>query len=144
MSHHEPSPDDRGITNVTPSTGPPRIESISAATLFTSDMARAVAFYDALGFQLRYGGPQATFTSYTVGDGYLNLSAERDQPSPAWGRLILYVSDVDAMHRRALDAGLSPQFPPRDGPWGERYFHITAPDGHEISFARPLEPSPSA
>lgn len=105
-------------------------------------MARAVAFYDALGFRLRYGGPQDTFTSYTVGDGYLNLSAESDPRAPAWGRLILYVSDVDAMHRRALDAGLSPQFLPRDGPWGERYFHITDPDGHEISFARPLGPSP--
>ncbi|MEE9270499.1 MAG: VOC family protein, partial [Candidatus Krumholzibacteria bacterium] len=22
--------------------------------------------------------------------------------------------------------------------WGERYFHITDPDGHELSFARPL------
>ena len=105
-------------------------------------MARAVAFYDALGFPIRYGGPQASFTSYIVGDGYLNLSAEGDPPHSAWGRLILYVSDVDAMHRRAIDAGLSPQFAPRDGPWGERYFHITDPDGHEISFARLLDPPP--
>jgi uncharacterized glyoxalase superfamily protein PhnB len=27
---------------------------------------------------------------------------------------------------------------PSDAPWGERYFHVTDPDGHELSFARPL------
>jgi catechol-2,3-dioxygenase len=24
--------------------------------------------------------------------------------------------------------------------WGERYFHMSDPDGHELSFAYPLEP----
>jgi uncharacterized glyoxalase superfamily protein PhnB len=28
--------------------------------------------------------------------------------------------------------------PPRDGSWGERYFHIKDPDGHELSFAELL------
>jgi len=27
---------------------------------------------------------------------------------------------------------------PKDAPWGERFFHVTDPDGHEISFAEPL------
>ena len=27
---------------------------------------------------------------------------------------------------------------PRDAEWSERYFHLTDPDGHELSFARPL------
>ena len=27
---------------------------------------------------------------------------------------------------------------PRDGSWRERYFHMYDPDGHELSFARPL------
>jgi uncharacterized glyoxalase superfamily protein PhnB len=27
---------------------------------------------------------------------------------------------------------------PSDAPWGERYFHIRDPDGHELSFARRL------
>ena len=35
-------------------------------------------------------------------------------------------------------AGLRPEVEPRDAPWGERYFHLTDPDGHELSFARPL------
>jgi len=27
---------------------------------------------------------------------------------------------------------------PRDASWGERYFHMPDPDGHELSFARPI------
>ena len=35
------------------------IEALSAVTLATHDMARAVAFYAALGFELKAGGPEA-------------------------------------------------------------------------------------
>jgi uncharacterized GH25 family protein len=28
--------------------------------------------------------------------------------------------------------------PPRDAAWGERFFHITEPDGHELGFAELL------
>lgn len=115
------------------------IESISAITLATHDMARAVAFYTALGFALKYGGPDAGFTSFHAGAGYLNLTAAPAVQTWAWwGRAIFHVDDVDAVHARALAAGLSPAFAPRDASWGERYFHITDPDGHELSFARPL------
>jgi uncharacterized glyoxalase superfamily protein PhnB len=27
---------------------------------------------------------------------------------------------------------------PRNAEWGERYFHLTDTDGHELSFAQPL------
>ena len=37
-------------------------------------------------------------------------------------------------------AGLAPMTEPADAPWGERYFHVRDPDGHELSFARPLDP----
>ena len=115
------------------------IGSISALTLATHDMARAVAFYEALGFVRAYGGPDAEFTSFRVGAGHLNLiAAAEDRRWSWWGRAIFYVDDVDALHARALAAGLAPQFAPRDAPWGERYFHLTDADGHELSFARPL------
>ena len=102
-------------------------------------MARAVAFYSALGFEMRYGGPDASFTSYNVGTGYLNL-ALRDgfTGAPGWGRVIFYVSDVDALFDMARANGLEPSTTPRDAEWGERYFHISDPDGHELSFARPI------
>ena len=116
------------------------IESISAVTLATRDMPRAVRFYRALGFRLRYGGEQADFTSFTVGGGYLNLTTERrEAPISWWGRVIFHVADVDTLYARALALGLTPQAPPRDAAWGERYFHLVDPDGHELSFAHPLD-----
>lgn len=115
------------------------LDSISAVTLMVSDMARSLAFYRTLGFAVRYGGPRAGFTSLEVGDQYLNLmSDERRTGHEGWGRVILYVDDVDAMYRIAIRAGHRPEAEPRDAEWGERYFHLDDPDGHQLSFARPL------
>jgi catechol 2,3-dioxygenase-like lactoylglutathione lyase family enzyme len=114
------------------------IQSLSAVTLATHDMARAVRFYRALGFVLRYGA--AEFTSFHAGPSYLNIvlmPAGRNWSW--WGRVIFYVEDVDSLYRQALEQALEPDFAPRDAPWGERYFHISDPDGHELSFAKPLD-----
>ena len=118
----------------------PSLRAISAITLATHDMARAVRFYRSLGFAIHYGGEDAEFTSFSVGSGYVNLIlVAADCTWAWWGRVIFHVADVDAVYVRALDAGLRPSAPPRDATWGERYFHLTDPDGHELSFARPLE-----
>jgi len=118
----------------------PRITGLSAVTLATRDMAAAVAFYTALGFPIVHGGPDAPFTSLGAGTQFLNLDGTADTSAPprGWGRAIFYVSDVDAMFERVRARGYRPEFAPRDAPWGERYFHVRDPDGHEISFARPL------
>ena len=118
-----------------PPEGP--IERISAITLATADMARSFEFYSSLGFVLRYGGPDAGFTSFSFAEGYLNLIAQGEPPG-WWGRVILYAYDVDALYERALALGYGPHASPRDAPWGERFFHLTDPDGHELSFASPL------
>jgi catechol 2,3-dioxygenase-like lactoylglutathione lyase family enzyme len=119
------------------------VESLSAVTLLTVDMAGAVAFYQALGFRLLYGGPETPFTCFRVGAGYLNLQLDTvgSGRRAVWGRVVLYVDDVDAMYRRAVAAGFDPETSPADAPWGERYFHVHDPDGHELSFARPLSPT---
>jgi catechol 2,3-dioxygenase-like lactoylglutathione lyase family enzyme len=115
------------------------IEHLSAVTLAVLDMGRSVRFYTALGFPIGYGGEDADFTSMPVGSGYLNLALRESLTGAGtWGRAIFYVSDVDAVYERALAAGLQPSTHPRDAEWGERYFHIFDPDGHEISFAKPL------
>ena len=117
------------------------VERISAVTLLTANMAEAVAFYEALGFHRLYGGREASFTSFRVGEGYLNLQVDPAGPTdrPAWGRAVLWVDDVDAMYLRALAAGFQPETEPADASWGERYFHLRDRDGHELSFARPLD-----
>lgn len=115
------------------------ITGISAVTLATHDMARAVRFYRTLGFEMLYGGDDASFTSFRAGPGYLNLIAQPGERQWSWwGRAIFYDSDVDGLHARLVAAGYRPSTAPRDAAWGERFFHITDPDGHELSFAWPL------
>lgn len=118
------------------------IERISALTLGTHDMPRAVRFYRALGFEVLHSGEWSSFTSFRAGPSYLNLI---DQPTERrwswWGRVIFYVTDVDALYERALAVGYQPATVPRDAEWGERFFHLADPDGHELSFARPLHPA---
>jgi len=45
------------------------LECISAITLATHDMGRSVAFYQSLGFTLKYGGASSSFTSFQAGTG---------------------------------------------------------------------------
>lgn len=118
----------------------PHIDSLSAVTLAVTDMDASVAFYRSLGFtSIAYGGAGHPFTTFEVGGGFLNLQLVERVEHGIWGRAIFHVADVDAVHEAALRAGLTPEFPPRDADWGERYFHVRDPDGHEISFARPLD-----
>jgi catechol 2,3-dioxygenase-like lactoylglutathione lyase family enzyme len=115
------------------------ITGISAVTLATHDMRRAVRFYRLLELPIVYGGEDAAFTSLRAGGNFLNLIA---QPAGRrwswWGRLILYHSDVDGLYARLVAAGLRPEAAPRDAEWGERFFHISDPDGHQLSLAWPL------
>jgi catechol 2,3-dioxygenase-like lactoylglutathione lyase family enzyme len=115
------------------------IKALSAITLATHDMARAVRFYRALGFEIAHGGEEAGFTSLRAGSGFLNLIAESEARQWSWwGRVIFHHADVDGLYARACAASLHPHAPPRDAAWGERFFHLTDPDGHELSFAWPL------
>jgi uncharacterized glyoxalase superfamily protein PhnB len=117
------------------------ILGMSALTLATHDMAHAVKFYAALGFNIKYGGPDAAFTSFSFGGQFLNLTAQpAERQWSWWGRMIFTVADVDAFYANAISHGYSPEAPPRNAEWGERYFHITDPDGHELSFSVFLSP----
>ena len=89
------------------------IERLSAVTLATADMARAVRFYTALGFELRHGDEASDFATFVIDDCYLNLALRPGYaPGPPWGRIIFYVSDVDAVYERALVQGLRPSTTP--------------------------------
>jgi catechol 2,3-dioxygenase-like lactoylglutathione lyase family enzyme len=116
------------------------VTQLSAVTLATHDMGRAVRFYTALGFAVAHGGETADFTSLRAGTGFLNLVAQPPERRWSWwGRVIVHVPDVDDAYRRCLALGAATEAPPRDAEWGERYFHVRDPDGHEVSLARPLD-----
>ncbi len=119
----------------------PKVLSISAVTLATQDMKRAVQFYRLLGFELHYGGEYASFTSFSTGSGYLNLCINSSDRKPSgWGRIIFYVEDVDGFHAHVTAQDHCSDSAPKDAQWGERYFHLKDPDGHELSFVTPLDP----
>jgi len=117
----------------------PRVEKVSAVTFQVTNMQLAVQFYrDVLGMEVIYGGEESDFSSLRAREtqsAILNL--QRGHPEKRWGRLILEVSDVDAFWSHLKERGFDPARP-QDGAWGERYFHMPDPDGHELSFARPL------
>jgi uncharacterized glyoxalase superfamily protein PhnB len=109
-------------------------------TLATHDIEAAVRFSRAAGFELLYGDESAGFTLFRAGDGFLNLIAQPAEKNWSWwGHAIFYVNDVAALYGRLVAAGIQPQAPPRDAEWGERFFHVTDPDGHEFSIAWPVK-----
>jgi catechol 2,3-dioxygenase-like lactoylglutathione lyase family enzyme len=110
------------------------IDQISAVTLPVTSMRRSVGFYQRIGFDISYGGRDAAFTTMRVGDSVINLRRVPLRVSRGWGRVILRVRGVDALHRDLVEKGFAPDAP-RDAEWGERYFEISDPDGFVISFA---------
>ena len=115
------------------------VEKIAAVTLRVADMRRSVRFYrDILGMELLYGGEVACFSSLRAKDAECPiLNLEQGHSVAGWGRMIFYVADVDAFWEYLRGKGFNPESP-RDASWGERYFHMSDPDGHELSFARPI------
>lgn len=107
-------------------------------------MRAAVQFYaGVLGMELLYGGPNTAFCSLRVsGAEFPILNLLEDRPVRDWGRMIFHVADVDSTWSYFKQKGFEPDRP-QDAPWGERYFHMRDPDGHELSFARPLVGSTS-
>jgi len=114
------------------------VEKISAVTLRVANMQASVRFYkDVLGLELIYSAEDSYFTSLRTKDGDTILNLEHGSAGIQWGRLIFHVSDVDRLWAYLTEKGFHPDSP-RDASWGERYFHMSDPDGHELSFARPL------
>jgi catechol 2,3-dioxygenase-like lactoylglutathione lyase family enzyme len=118
----------------------PTIEKISAVTFRVANMAKSVRFYrEVLGMELLDGGEDAGFSSLRAKDAQSAiLNLEQGDRVTHWGRLIFYVTDVNAFWTHLKERGFNPEIP-RDASWGERYFHMPDPDGHELSFARPLQ-----
>ena len=119
------------------------VESLSAITLAAHDPAASAAFYETLGFRKAWDGEGGSFVVINSGKAWMNLFvAGSDRSWGRWGRFILYVDDVDAMYERLREAGYAPSMAPEDAAWGERYFHIDDPAGHEVSIAKRLNAVP--
>lgn len=115
-----------------------RVTKVAGITLRVTSMSRALRFYrDILGLKLLYGDEKASFCSFDVDGTYVNLEVS-GKVETGWGRIIFYCDDVDKAHSYVSSRGYQCT-QPRDAPWGERFFHIEDPDGHEVSVAKLLE-----
>src|SRR6266567_8193859 len=114
------------------------IERISAVTLRVANMMKSVRFYrDVLGMELLYGGEETGFSSLRTKNAQSAiLNLEQGDTVTRWERLVFHVTNVDALWTQLKEKGFTPEIP-QDASWGERYFHMPDPDGHQLSFARP-------
>lgn len=123
------------------------------STLIVDNAAQAIDFYKrAFGAQeiSRYPGPDGRImhAEIKIGDSIVMLSDEMPQmgvrgPKAFQGappaRLWLYLDNVDATWKRALDAGAKEQMPLDDQFWGDRMGQITDPFGHVWSLAQHIK-----
>lgn len=67
-------------------------------------------------------GRRAAHVELAIGDGMLVVEAGEMPPevNPTEASVYVYVEDVDAAYRRALDAGAEAITAPEDKPYGER------------------------
>ncbi len=114
--------------------------------LIIRDAAKAIEFYKkALGAQEIFRMPmpngKLAHAEIKIGDSMIMMADE----NPEWGAsspqalngtpvgIFLYVPDVDATYKQAVDAGATPTMPPADMFWGDRYGKLKDPFGHEWS-----------
>jgi PhnB protein len=64
-----------------------------------------------------------------IGDAMIEMGEAHGPYQPMPSAIYLYVPDVDATHRRAVEAGATVVRPPADQPYGERMSWVTDPFG---------------
>lgn len=120
--------------------------------LTLNDCARAIDFYKrAFGAQeimrMEAPGGKIGHAELRIGDSPIMLSDEMPgggNRSPqslggTTGGVFLYVRDVDALYKQAVDAGAKADMPPADMFWGDRFGKLTDPFGHSWSMATHIE-----
>lgn len=100
-----------------------------------TDPERSRRFYrDTLGLAVyrEFGPPENPGMVFFLGSGFLEVSGQAaGTPGTATG-IWLQVRDVDAEHRRLLEAGVDVRRAPRQEPWGLVEMWIDDPDGIPI------------
>jgi predicted enzyme related to lactoylglutathione lyase len=114
--------------------------NIAAVAVSATDLSRAVAFYELLGF--RFPPLEADMKHIESGAGVrlmiddaaflTELHGEPPRPGNVAGFAVLFdaPADVDAAAARVADAGHTVVTPPYDAPWGQRYATVADPDGY--------------
>lgn len=118
------------------------------AAMTIKNAAEAIEFYTrAFGAEeiLRLTGPggSVVHSEIKIGDSIIMIGEEWpghhiQSPASVKGTtcaIHVYVQDVDAAHKRAVEAGAKENMPPADMFWGDRFSSVTDPYGHAWSLA---------
>jgi PhnB protein len=118
-------------------------------SIIVQGATRAIEFYkqafgaQELGRMTTPDGKKIAHAELKIGDSLFFLSDEFHE----WGArspltvggtssaLTLYLEDVDAAYKKAVDAGAKGTMPPADMFWGDRYSKVTDPFGHDWGLA---------
>ena len=105
-------------------------------TLAVPDVAAACQWYiDKLGFEMRFlWGEPATHGAIMLDQACVHF---REGVADA-GNVFLYfdISDVEAMHARAVAGGVTITRPPETFPWEMREFNALDLNGYEVRFGQ--------
>jgi lactoylglutathione lyase len=125
------------------------ITRLGYAILFVADLPGSIAFYrDVLGLPLRLANESyaefategAKFSLFARSElpGLIGAAAPTGEVPWPQGEVAFFCSDVDAEHRRLLEAGVRILSRPTDRPWGERTLHLADPDGNVVELTQRL------
>jgi catechol 2,3-dioxygenase-like lactoylglutathione lyase family enzyme len=115
---------------------------IAAVAVSATDLPRAVAFYELLGFRFP---PLEAEMKHVEADGTVRLMiddaafltelhGEPPRPGNIAGFALLFGSppEVDETAGRVASAGHTVVTQPYDAPWGQRYATVADPDGYRV------------
>jgi RimJ/RimL family protein N-acetyltransferase/catechol 2,3-dioxygenase-like lactoylglutathione lyase family enzyme len=111
--------------------------------LFPADVDASVAFYEALGFEVR--GRQGSYASLSFGDVRLGLARATDlagsrpidpgcRSVPAGAEMVVEVRDVRALRDTVAARGIPLAEDVQQRPWGLTDFRVHDPDGYYWRF----------
>lgn len=90
-------------------------------------------YRDALGFKLDWEhGQPPDFASMSRGDAVIFMCQGCQGNPGTW--VMVFSSDVDALHAELLEKGALIRMPPTNMPWGMREMHVSDSDGNVLRF----------
>ena len=117
------------------------IQGIDNIGICATDVARAVAFYQRLGFLEAYRSDRGVLMA--VGDAHLFIFATRQSHPPAVGRELGLFGNAPGIDHisfvfEATGGGLAFGGPPEDQSWGARMVGLKDPDGNNLYLLQKL------
>ncbi|WP_417274281.1 VOC family protein [Celeribacter halophilus] len=124
---------------------------LDAVAVTATDMARAIEFYEILGFDFAGGflsedhvepvrGPGEPRLMIDSAESMERLTGEGPRPPnhSAFALLCDRPAEVDALAAKIAEAGFRVATRPWDAFWGQRYATVVDPDGYRVDLFAPL------